>query len=83
MMNKLFRRIRWGCLALIAIVVLGVGGIFLAVNQSPAFAAQGADVLRGIFGDKFVARLEMLVFQVQDRTKKWEYGLGLKKPAVP
>ncbi|HEY9077668.1 MAG TPA: phosphodiester glycosidase family protein [Anaerolineaceae bacterium] len=73
------RWILWlfGCL-----VVIGVMGVVL-VSLFPGVGAQGANILRSIFGNEFVARLETIVFQVQDGYEQIKYRLGFEKPAAP
>ena len=63
------------CLALVALST--------AINTWPILGAQGADFLRAMIGDEAVARLEMVLFQAQDRVQQVEYGLGLARPAAP
>jgi hypothetical protein len=82
-MKKFVLRARWGYLTGIGIIILCMGVMFGVVNRSPSTAAQTADILRDIFGDIAVARLETFVFQVQDQFQKWGYELGLKKVAPP
>jgi hypothetical protein len=55
--------------------------LLIMVNTNPYLGAEGADWLRGIIGDKAVAGLEMLVFQVQDDLQKLKYSLGMGNPA--
>ncbi len=54
--------------------------LFILVNANPYLGAEGADWLRGIIGDKAVAGLEMIVFQVQDDFQKLKYDLGIGNP---
>lgn len=77
------RPIRWGCLIVALVFIIGLGAIYLRIEHSPKFGAQGADALRQIFGARFVARLEMTLYQVQDIVLKVKYSLGLQKPAAP
>lgn len=63
------------------VVVIGFAGI-AAVTVLPAAGAQGAEVLRHIVGDRAVAQLETLVYQVQDSVHQWAYQHGAR-PASP
>jgi hypothetical protein len=63
--------------------VLILAGMLAAASVWPSLGAQGADILRGMIGDKAVARLEMEVYQVQDTLQKWKYDLGWATPAAP
>jgi hypothetical protein len=71
------------CLLVSVVVIIFILGSFLAVARSPMFGAEGADILRSIFGEKFVAYLETVVFEVQDHVTHWEYSLGWIKPSIP
>ena len=73
--------LRWGGIAAAALVVVIIL-LFVVVSLWPGVGAQGADLLRGIIGDKAVARLEMVMFQVQDTVTHWKYDLGLEKPVA-
>jgi hypothetical protein len=70
-------------LSVIFLVLLAIciGG-YVAIDLRPSLGAEGANMLRGVFGSEAVARLEDAVFQVQDAVRQWEYRLGVK-PAVP
>lgn len=70
-------------LSIALVIVLAAGGMFAAVSRWPILGAEGSDLLRSIFGDEFVARLEMGLFQVQDSVQQARYSLGLEKPAAP
>ncbi len=65
-----------------AVLVLIFVALFLVVSLFPGVGAQGADLLRGVIGDKAVASLEMVIFQVQDTVNRWTYDLGLQKPSI-
>ncbi|MEJ2601039.1 MAG: hypothetical protein P8Z00_22090 [Anaerolineales bacterium] len=56
---------------------------FLILAYRPSVGAQGADLLRGIFGDEAVARLEMILFYAQDKAQQIQFDLGMIKPAAP
>jgi Phosphodiester glycosidase len=81
--HKLFRVkriLQWSAgIAAAGIVVVLV--LFIIVSVNPYLGAEGADWLRNIIGDKAVAGLEMVVFQVQDVFQRWEYQLGILNPA--
>jgi hypothetical protein len=75
------RRIfRWLAIAAVSILLLLVL-LFLVIGKYPSIGAQGAEVLREIIGDKAVAGLEAVVFQVQDMIQMWKFQLGLVNPA--
>jgi hypothetical protein len=65
----------------LALLAMCIGG-YVAIDIRPSLGAQGADVLRGVFGQEAVALLEGAVFQVQDTVHQWEYSLGVR-PAAP
>lgn len=69
--------------AVILSVGLIFGGLLAGTSIWPSLGSQGAQVLRQIFGNPFVAELEMFVFGAQDRLKSWEYALGLADPVAP
>ncbi len=74
------RILRWfTIIAAAGILVLVV--MFMIISKYPSVGAEGADWLRGIIGDKAVAGLEMVVFQIQDVLQMWKYQLGLIDPA--
>src|SRR5512135_2698549 len=64
----------------VAVLALILVALFLVVSLWPGVGAQGADLLRGVIGDRAVAGLEMVVFQAQDAVNRWKYNLGLAKP---
>ena len=72
----------FGLVGLITFFVV-ICGLFAAVSLKPAFAAEGADLLRTVFGDEAVAKLEQAVFKVQDTFQRLEYNLGVKHAEVP
>ena len=78
---------RRGCLIFglvgLTTLFLGICGVFAAVSFKPALAAQGADLLRSVFGDEAVAKLEQAVFGVQDTIQHVEYNLGVKRAEAP
>jgi hypothetical protein len=65
----------------LALLAMCIGG-YVAIDIRPSLGAQGADVLRGVFGQEAVALLEGAVFQVQDTVHQWEYSLGVR-PTAP
>ncbi|MBT3392084.1 MAG: hypothetical protein HN413_16925 [Chloroflexi bacterium] len=81
--NRVIRGWKRGLLAAILVIGLSLGGLFAGTSIWPSLGSQGAQVLRQIFGNPFVAELEMFVFGVQDTVKSWEYDLGLAEPAAP
>ena len=84
-MSSLFRNSRRRySLAIIAITCLGiVSAGYGAIQLRPDLGGQGADLLRGIVGDRVVAFLETTVFQAQDRVNSMSYRLGAAQPAAP
>src|SRR5271157_404687 len=58
-------------------------GMIFALNTWPVLGAQGADLLRAVFGDKVVATLEAGVYRVQDTFQHWSYDLGWTAPIFP
>jgi len=66
-----------------AIMLLSGGVTSYTVSQRPELGAQIADVLRSVFGDQTVARLETFIFQVQDNARKLEYQATGKQPVSP
>lgn len=49
----------------------------------PKLGARGADVLRRVFGDQFVADLEAVVYNTLDKVNQERYLLGLKQAEAP
>jgi hypothetical protein len=80
------RRPGRGCVGWI-VAVAGVAllcvGLAFTFFTRPDLAAQGADVLRAIFGDEAVAQMEMVLFQAQDTFQKAQYALGVIAPEPP
>jgi len=73
------RILRWStCVTTAGILVLLL--MFMIVSKYPSVGAKGADWLRGIIGDKAIAGLEMVVFQIQDSFQMLKYQLGLVNP---
>jgi hypothetical protein len=59
-------------------------GVFLGSTGKLTFlAAEAADILRGIFGNRVVAWMETLAFETQDFFRQWSYRLGFSRPAAP
>lgn len=75
------RFLGWAGMVLAGLILIVVI-LFLVMSLWPGVGAQGADLLRGVIGDKTVAGLEMAVFQVQDTFSRWKYDLGIEKPAA-
>lgn len=63
--------------------LLLLAALLVIVRQRPELGARGADVLRQIAGDRAVASLEMLVFQLQDHYQQWKYRAGLSVSTAP
>jgi hypothetical protein len=83
MMGARIRRHRGFCLGIIGAIPLAFLAAFLILAYRPSVGAQGADLLRGIFGDEAVARLEMILFYAQDKAQQIQFDLGMIKPAAP
>lgn len=63
-----------------AICLVGAGG-YIAFIKYPSIGAQGADELRKVIGDEPVAKLEGMVFQLQDTLHRLEYRAGAQPQA--
>ena len=57
--------------------------LLLAVRVFPSAGALGADQLRHVVGDENVARLEAVLFKVDDGLKSLEFRLGIAKNQTP
>ena len=77
------RKVRRLFLTLGLVLVAGIVVTTAVVTLWPSAGAQGADFLRSILGNKPVAYLEELVFNVQDTITQIEYRLGKATPAAP
>lgn len=64
-------------------LILIVCALFSLVSAHPSFGAQGADFLRNILGDRVVASLELVLFQIQDQVNHAKYALGWSPPTSP
>jgi hypothetical protein len=71
------------CLAILLAGLIVVVGIVATVSLSPQLAAQGADLLRPLIGPKSVAKMEDIVFKIQDTVTQLEFKLGRITPSVP
>ena len=71
----------FGSLVISCAVLLA--GVLFVLNHFPSVGAYTADALRGIFGDKVIAKAETTVFNAQDKVNQAEYSLGLAKPSDP
>lgn len=67
---------------LASLVALGVAG-FLLIQFFPSVGAQLADPLRAVLGNRGVARVQEVVFGVQDGLRQGQYALGLAEPESP
>jgi hypothetical protein len=74
---------RLGCLGAALIGVLGLVGVYAAVNVWPQFGAQAADMLRGAVGNEFVTQLETVEFRAKDDLLQFKYALGIERPVAP
>ncbi len=80
------KNLRKGWLALAALGIIGLllcGGAYASIVIWPSVGAKGAEVLRNLAGDEFVARLEGLTFQVQDAVKRLQYRETGGQPEAP
>ncbi len=66
----------------VGLVALAVAG-FLLIQFFPSVGAQLADPLRAVLGNRGVARVQEVVFQVQDGVRQTQYALGLAEPQAP
>lgn len=63
---------------------LGLGlALFVLITLFPAAGATLADPVRRVIGNRGVAQIEMLVFQVQDTLRQWSYQTGLVEVETP
>jgi hypothetical protein len=76
-MGRIFRWLIFSIVFVLLLLLI----LFLVVGNYPSIGAEGAEILRGVIGDKAVAGLETVVFQVQDIIQMWKYQLGLVNPA--
>lgn len=74
------RRGRAGCLAA-TLLALVAGGLLL--SQWSMVAANLADPLRALIGNRGVAQLESFLFRVRDTVRQWQYRSGVKEAAAP
>ncbi len=79
--SRMHKIIHWSAIAGGIVLVMAVL-LFVAVNTWPVLGANGADLLRGVIGNRAVAGLEMAYNQVQDRLLHLKYQIGLVKPAA-
>jgi len=57
--------------------------IYAALNLWPNIGAQAVDTARRVVGDQFVADLENLVLQTEDKLRKLKYGTAQAAPPAP
>ncbi|HUF39121.1 MAG TPA: hypothetical protein VMN57_11400, partial [Anaerolineales bacterium] len=67
----------------LAAVLLGFAGTLILVETRPAFGAEVAGRLRDVFGPRFVAGLETIVFRAQDALEQWRYRSGVEQAEAP
>lgn len=70
-------------LSIIALMLVLAVGTLVVMDLHPSFAAEGMDVLRGVFGDQAVSSLEMAILNIQDEFNHWRYTMGFANPAAP
>lgn len=66
--------------SLILLVLLAAA---VTTFASPGLGAQGAELLRGVLGDRATADIESGMFRIQDVTNRVAYRLGLEKQSNP
>ncbi|MCW1967402.1 MAG: hypothetical protein KIH69_004685 [Anaerolineae bacterium] len=78
--NTSKRVFRYFLVALALLLVMGnpSDGKNSLTKSLPKVGAYGADVLRRLFGDQFVADLEAVVYNTLDKLNQQRYELGLK-----
>lgn len=83
--NTSKRVFRYFLVALALLLVLGnpSNGKNTMTKSLPKIGAYGADVLRRLFGDQFVADLEAVVYNTLDKLNQRRYELGLKDVESP
>jgi len=64
-------------------ILLSCLSTMVVVEIWPSFGAQAANGMRDLFGPRVVARLESIVFQVQDAVKHWQYQYSDKQVEAP
>ena len=70
--NRLpWKKILFGIVIACVILILTGYAVFI---KWPGLGAQGADMLRKVIGNEAVARLEMIVFRIQDAAQQWKYA---------
>lgn len=69
-------------LIVIVMLIIGVFG-WMVLSNWRAVGTQMANPMRQLLGKERVAQLESLVFDVQDRIKRWQYGAGLEDAKMP
>jgi len=73
MSNLWSKKVSRGLIALLVLLALLVGMAYAAINIWPSIGATTVDVLRGIFGDQLVARVEDTVLKTQDNARQLAY----------
>jgi hypothetical protein len=63
--------------------IILVTSLVLILKISPRLGAQGADILRTVFGPRPVAFLESVVYKIQDSINQLEFKFGGKTPSAP
>jgi hypothetical protein len=88
-MNQTVRKLTWlhkaGILlaALAGAAAILVATIYAALNLWPSFGAQAVDVARRIVGDQFVADVENIVLQSEDKLRQFKSGSAKNAPPAP
>jgi hypothetical protein len=65
------------------VIAMGCAFTLAAIEIWPAFGAQVANQTRDLVGPLAVARVETIVFQVQDTLKQWQYQFTGRQAEVP
>jgi hypothetical protein len=68
---------------LILLVLIGISSAVFLINNWSSLAANMANPLRFVIGNEGVARLETILFTIQDTVQQWEYRVGRKQSDAP
>ena len=68
---------------LVTVALVCCAGLVLTLALVPSAGPVGADMLRKVAGDAFVARLESAVYTTRDKIDQEEFALGIKQESAP
>ncbi|HBX70708.1 MAG TPA: hypothetical protein DEH25_15335 [Chloroflexi bacterium] len=71
---------RWIVIGIVLVLV--IAGLILAANWRTV-GKQMANPLRGLLGVQAVAKIETVIFKVQDQIEQWKFDLGLAEAENP